>query len=91
MKNLCRSKRGSCKCLQKSIWGEGGSKSPKTCLRSLWMAPKKIVCKNFVCFHDFFGISFFHLLEDIEINFLELWDDDFPELELEVLLLPSSS
>ena len=52
---------------------------------------KKIVCKNFVCFHDFFGISFFHLLEDIEINFLELWDDDFPELELEVLLLPSSS
>ena len=52
---------------------------------------KKIVCKNFVCFHDFFLISFFHLLEDIEINFLELWDDDFPELELEVLLLPSSS
>ena len=39
MKNLCRSKGGSCKCLQKSTWGEGGSKSPKTRLRSLWMAP----------------------------------------------------
>ena len=39
MKNLCRSKGGSCNCLQKSTWGEGGSKSPKTGLRSLWMAP----------------------------------------------------
>ena len=39
MKNLCRSKGESCKCLQKSTWGEGGSKSPKTGLRSLWMAP----------------------------------------------------
>ena len=39
MKNLCRSKGGSCKCLQKSTWGRGVSKSPKTRLRSLWMAP----------------------------------------------------
>ena len=31
--------RGSWKCLQKSTWEEGGPKSPKTCLRSLWMAP----------------------------------------------------
>ena len=52
---------------------------------------KKILCKNFVCFDNLFGIYFFHLLEDIKINFLELWDDDFPELELEVLLFPSSS
>ena len=36
MKNLCRLKGGSCNCLQKSTWGEGGSKSPKTGLRSLW-------------------------------------------------------
>ena len=42
-------------------------------------------------FSRFLGDMFDYLLEDIEINFLELWDDDFPELELEVLLLPSSS
>ena len=30
----------SCKCLQNSTWGEGGSKSPKNCLRSLCTAPQ---------------------------------------------------
>ena len=29
MKNLCRSTGGSCKCLQKSTWGEGVQKVQK--------------------------------------------------------------
>ena len=39
MKNLCRSKGGVMQMSTKVYMGEGVSKSPKTRLRSLWMAP----------------------------------------------------
>ena len=44
MKILCRSKEGVMQLSTKVYMGEGGSKSPKTCLRSLWMAPYRGTC-----------------------------------------------
>ena len=45
----------SCKCLQNSTWGEGGSKSPKNCLRSLWTAPRQMIWQFIFAFIEDFS------------------------------------